>query len=163
VSVVDFFKSPLAARLAGAALGIVFIVAAVPKIADPPGFAHEVANYQILPRAAVNAVALVLPWVEMLAGVALLTGFARRSAAFLTLGLLAVFLVGLSINLARNHPVDCGCFSTKEAPKTPEERLSAMKVAILRDVGFVVLGVWSLRRASDGRRLARTVDSESAA
>ena len=77
--------------------------------------------------------------------------------------LLGLVFVGLSINLARNHPVDCGCFSTKEAPKTPEERLSAMKVAILRDVGFVVLGVWSLRRASDGRRLARTVDSESAA
>jgi putative oxidoreductase len=163
VSVVDFFKSPLAARLAGAALGIVFIVAAVPKIVDPPGFAHEVANYQILPRAAVNAVALVLPWVEMLAGVALLAGFARRSAAVLTLGLLAVFLAGLTVNLARNHPVDCGCFSTKEAPKTPEERLSAMKLAILRDVGFVVLGVWSLRRTSNGRRVARTVDSESAA
>ena len=165
MSVVDFFKSSLAARLAGTALGIVFIVAAVPKIADPPGFAHEVANYQILPRAAVNAVALGLPWVEMLSGIALVVGTltVRRSAAFLTLALLVGFLAGLSINLARNHPVDCGCFSTKEAPKTPEERLASMKLAILRDVGFVVLGIWSLRSSPRAAAALRTVDSEGAA
>jgi putative oxidoreductase len=143
---VKFLRSLLAARLAGAALGIVFIAAAVPKIVDPPGFAHEVSNYRLLPGAAVNAVALVLPWAELFAGLALVIGYARRSAAVLTLGLLAVFLGGLTLNLARNHPVDCGCFSTKEAPKTPEERLSAMKLAILRDVGFVLLGLWSLKR-----------------
>jgi putative oxidoreductase len=157
-AVVNFFRSSLAARLAGAALGIVFIFAAVPKIADPPGFAHEVANYQILPRAAVNAVALGLPWVELFSGIALIVGplAARRSAAILTLGLLAVFLVGLSINLARNHPVDCGCFSTKEAPKTPEERLASMKLAILRDVGFVALAMWSLRANRSNRSLVRS-------
>lgn len=140
-----FLKSPLAGRLAGAALGIVFIVAAVPKIADPPGFLHEVSNYRLIPGVATNAVALVLPWVEIFAGIALVIGFARRSAAVLTLALLAGFVVGLSINLARNHPVDCGCFSTKETPKTPEQRLADMKLAILRDVGFMILGFWSFR------------------
>jgi len=147
----DFLRSRRAAVLAGMILGAVFVAAAVPKIVDPPGFAHEVANYQLLPRSAVNAAALVLPWIEVFAGLALLLGFARipdslrRGGAALTLAFLAVFLVALSINLARNHPVDCGCFSTKETPKSPEQRIASMKLAILRDVGLAVLAIWSLR------------------
>lgn len=149
--VAAFLRSRLAAGLAAWILGGVFLAAAVPKIIDPPGFAHEVSNYQILPRGAVHAVALVFPWIEVFAALALISGFTRKSGAVLTLGLLAVFLVALSINLARNHPVDCGCFSTKETPKTPEERIASMKLAILRDVGLVALGVWSLRAKERGR------------
>lgn len=140
-----FLRNPRVAGLAAWILGGVFLAAAVPKIIDPPGFAHEVSNYQILPRGAVHAVALVIPWIEVFAALALISGFKRRSGSFLTLSMLAVFLVALSINLARNHPVDCGCFSTKETPKTPEERIASMKLAILRDVGLGALGVWSLK------------------
>jgi putative oxidoreductase len=156
------------AELAAIALGIVFVAAAVSKIVDPPGFAHEVANYRLVPAGAVHALALFLPWLELFAGLALVTGIARRSAVLVTLVLLAVFLGALSINLARGRPVDCGCFTTKETPKTPEQRLSAMKLAILRDVGLVVLALTSLRaserslrgRASAGRE---KLDSEGAA
>jgi uncharacterized membrane protein YphA (DoxX/SURF4 family) len=148
VSLPAWLASRKLAALAGIALGIVFLVAAWPKLVDPPGFAHEISNYRILPREAVNAAALVLPWVEALAGLALVTGFLRKSGAVIVLALLAFFMVGLSINLARKHPVDCGCFSTKDSGKTPEERLADMKLAILRDAGLAVLGVWSLRAGS---------------
>lgn len=146
----SFLKSRGAAALAGAALGLVFLAAAAPKIIDPPGFAHEVANYKLLPRAAVNAAALVLPWLEAFAGLALITGFARRSGAVILLAMLAVFMTALGINLARRHPVDCGCFSTTETAKTPEERIASMRWAMLRDAGFVVLGVWALRAGDRG-------------
>jgi len=160
------------AELAAIALGIVFVVAAVSKIVDPPGFAREVANYRLVPGGAVHSLALFLPWLELFAGLALVTGFARRSAVLVTLVLLAVFIGGLSINLARGRPVDCGCFTTKETPKTPEQRLSAMKLAILRDAGFVVLALASLRaserslrgRAGASRAAGREkLDSEGAA
>ena len=42
-------------------LAAVFVVASVAKIADPPGFAHQLHNYQLAPPGAVNALALVLP------------------------------------------------------------------------------------------------------
>jgi uncharacterized membrane protein YphA (DoxX/SURF4 family) len=160
------------AELAAIALGIVFVAAAVSKIVDPPGFAHEVANYRLMPGGAVHALALFLPWLELFAGLALVTGIARRSAVLVVLVLLAVFIGGLSINLARGRPVDCGCFTTKETPKTPEQRLSAMKLALLRDAGFVVLALASLRaseRSLRGRAGARRdagrqkLDSEGAA
>ena len=89
---------------------------------------------------AVNAMALVLPWLEVVAGVALFLGIARRSAARI-LGDPACSSSSWpsSINLARGRPVDCGCFGTVKVQKTDAERLNDMKLAILRDVGLLLL------------------------
>ena len=63
------------------ALGLFFVVAALPKIADPPGFAHMVYNYKMVPGPLVNAMALVLPWAELLMGVALIAAPAGATGA----------------------------------------------------------------------------------
>ena len=57
------------------------MIAALPKIGDPPGFAHMIYNYKILPGPLVNPAALVMPWAELLMGVALVCGIWRRTAA----------------------------------------------------------------------------------
>ncbi len=121
------------------ALGAIFIAAAVAKIADPPGFAHEVYNYRLPPGGAVNAMALVLPWLEILVGLALILGFWRRTAAGIVGLLLAIFIGALSINLARGRPIDCGCFSVSKVPRTESERLADMKLAIARDAGMLAM------------------------
>jgi uncharacterized membrane protein YphA (DoxX/SURF4 family) len=120
-------------------LAAVFVVAGFGKIADPPGFAHEVHNYGLLPGVAVNAMALVLPWLEVVCGLALFVGVARRSSARILGVLLLVFVVALTINLVRGRPVDCGCFGTSKVARTQEERLRDMKIAIARDAGFLLL------------------------
>jgi uncharacterized membrane protein YphA (DoxX/SURF4 family) len=120
-------------------LAAVFVVAAVGKIADPPGFAHEIHNYALMPGVAINAMALVLPWLELVCGLALFLGVARRSATRILGILLVVFVIALGINLARKRPVDCGCFGTSTVEKTTEQRLRDMKWAIARDVGLLLL------------------------
>ena len=120
-------------------LAAVFVVAGFGKIADPPGFAHEIHNYGLVPGVAVNAMALVLPWIEVVCGLALFFGLARRSSARILGILLVVFVIALSINLARGKPVDCGCFGTSKVEKTQAERLHEMKVAIARDAGLLLL------------------------
>jgi uncharacterized membrane protein YphA (DoxX/SURF4 family) len=120
-------------------LAAVFVVAGFSKIADPPGFAHEIHNYGLVPGVLVNAMALILPWLEVALGVALFLGFARRAAAGLLGLLLAVFIVALSINLARGRPVDCGCFGVSKVQRTSSERLADMKWAIVRDAGMLLL------------------------
>ena len=60
------------------ALGIIFIVAAVEKIADPPSFAHMIYNYRLVPGGLINISALAMPWVELLAGLALVLGVWTR-------------------------------------------------------------------------------------
>jgi uncharacterized membrane protein YphA (DoxX/SURF4 family) len=134
-------------------LAAFFVVAGIAKVADPPGFAHEIHNYQLVPGIAVNAMALVLPWLEIVVGLALFLGIATRSAATILAFLLAVFIVALSINLARGRPVDCGCFGTSTVVKTAQQRLADMKLAIARDVGLLLLAAQSL--AADRERLRR--------
>jgi putative oxidoreductase len=120
-------------------LAAVFVVAGFSKIVDPPGFAHEVHNYALLPGVAVNAMALVLPWIEVVCGLALFVGIARRSSARILGVLLVVFMIALAINLVRGRPIDCGCFGTSRVEKTTEQRLRDMKWAIARDAGFLLL------------------------
>jgi putative oxidoreductase len=120
-------------------LAAVFVVAGFGKVVDPPGFAHEIHNYALLPGAAINTLALLLPWIEIVCGVALFLGVARRSSARILGLLLVVFVIALSINLIRGKPVDCGCFGTSKVEKTQEERLRDMKWAIARDIGLLLL------------------------
>ena len=133
------FLSPWVTVRVQFVLAAFFVVAGISKIADPPGFAHEIHNYRLVPDVAVNAMALVLPWLEIVAGVALFLGIGARTAARILGILLAVFIVALSVNLARKHPVDCGCFGTAKVQKTDEQRLTDMKWAIARDVGLLLL------------------------
>ena len=132
-----------------------FVVAALPKIADPPAFAHMIYNYRLLPGGLVNALALVLPWVELFAGLALILGVWKKEAAVVAVALLLVFIVVIGINLARGHAVDCGCFDVRSAGKSREELLTEMKWVLLRDVGLLVLAaqVLAAERVASGRRI----------
>lgn len=121
------------------ALGIFFVVAALPKIADPPSFAHMVYNYRLLPGPLVNLATLTMPWAELLMGIALICGIWRRTAASLVGALLVVFIVAISINLLRGNAIDCGCFDVAEAGKGVAEKFHDMWMVILRDVGMLLL------------------------
>jgi putative oxidoreductase len=117
----------------------VFVIAAIPKIVDPPAFAHMIYNYRLLPGPAINALALVMPWLEMVVGVALILGVWKREAAIVAGILLLVFLVAIGVNLARGHAVDCGCFDVRSAGKTRDELLAEMRWVLVRDVGLLLL------------------------
>jgi uncharacterized membrane protein YphA (DoxX/SURF4 family) len=135
------------------ALGAVFVAAALPKLADPPGFAKAIWNYQLFPAWSIHPSALVLPWLELLCGLALCLGLWTRAAAAWLAALLLAFTLALSINLARNHPVDCGCFRTDERVRTERERLVDLRWAILRDLGLLALAavVLAPRKASENQ------------
>ena len=120
-------------------LGAVFVVAALPKVADAPGFAKAIWNYQLFPGWTLHPAALILPWLELLCGLALCLGLWTRAAAAWVTVLLLCFVAALSIDLARHHPVDCGCFQTEARPRSEAERLADMKGAILRDLGLLAL------------------------
>lgn len=120
-------------------LGAIFAVAALPKIADPPSFAHMIYNYRLVPGPLVNAFALVMPWVELLAGLALILGVWRREAAVLVGLLLLVFIAAIAFDLARGHAVDCGCFDVHAAGKSREEQLSDMRWVLVRDAAMLLM------------------------
>lgn len=130
------------------ALGAIFVAAALPKVLDPPAFAHMVWNYELVPPALTNLVALVLPWFELLVGLGLVFGLMRRTSVLAVSGLLVAFVLAIGLNLARGNAIDCGCFDVASAGRTVEERLLDMKVVIARDLGMLLMAaqvLWALR------------------
>lgn len=121
------------------ALGALFVAAAVPKIIDPPSFAHMIYNYRILPGGVINISSLVMPWAELLCGLALILGVWRKAALSIIGTMLVVFIIAISINLARGNAIDCGCFDVSKANLTVEQRLDDMKFVILRDIGMLLM------------------------
>lgn len=135
----DWLRSEWLGTRVQIALGLLFIAAALPKLTDPPSFAHMIYNYRLLPGGLVNPFALVLPWLELLCGVALVLGIWSRSAAAAIGLLLIVFVAAVSVNLLRGNAIECGCFDVREAGKSVAERLSDMRWEVLRDLGMLAM------------------------
>ncbi len=133
------------------ALGAIFVIAALPKIADPPSFAHMIYNYRLVPSSLINVSALVMPWIELLAGLALILGFWKAAARTIAGILLAIFIMAISINLARDNAIDCGCFNVADRGKTHEQRIFDMKVDVFRDLGMLLMvaQLWYAEKRED--------------
>ncbi len=101
--------------LARIAVAAIFLGACIAKIRDPELFALAVNRYRILPGEFVNLVAIVLPWIELTSGLAVLAAPARLRAAgaLIIAGMLGVFTIAISLNLLRGIEASCGCFSTR--------------------------------------------------
>ena len=121
------------------ALGLFFVIAALPKIVDPPSFAHMIYNYRIVPAPLLNLMALTMPWLELLTGLALVLGIWRGTARTIIGAMLFAFIIAIGINLARGNAIDCGCFDVSAAGKSREERLADMKFVIVRDIGMLLM------------------------
>jgi uncharacterized membrane protein YphA (DoxX/SURF4 family) len=124
----------LAARLY---LGVIFLLACWHKILEPAAFALDIATYQILPLGLVNLQAIVLPWVELAAGLMLLLGFRTRAAALLVTGMMVMFTVAISIAVAKGLDMSCGCFASQGAAEDP---ISWRTIA--RDGSWLLLAVY---------------------
>lgn len=121
------------------ALGAIFVAASLPKLLDPPSFAHMIYNYRLVPGFAINAIALVMPWLEILCGIALILGIWRRPAAAIIGAMLVVFIIAISINLGRDNAVNCGCFDITSANKSHDELVAEMWWVVTRDIGMLLM------------------------
>jgi hypothetical protein len=117
-------------------LGLTFIYASYHKILAPADFAKIVYGYDLFPHAVVNLIAIILPFIELVAGLALILGIYPRSAVLIINGMLIAFIFVLSINLIRGHEFDCGCFSVKKAGF-----LSSTEPMLVRDIIYLILGM----------------------
>ncbi|HXX45917.1 MAG TPA: MauE/DoxX family redox-associated membrane protein [Candidatus Acidoferrales bacterium] len=163
--------------LGGLIVGAVFLAAAYGKMKPLQGFgwswasvrtslfwfAIQVNSYEILPPAAVNAVAHFLPYFELFLGLWLISGIARRFSALLASLAICGFMVAITSAYLRHLKIDCGC-----GIGPPEEVGPA---ALLRDglkfllpALLVTIGAFWIRRQSGAgdSGAAETVPSASA-
>lgn len=126
--------SELAARWI---LGGTFVTASFFKITAPAGFAKIIYGYQLFPALLINLIAIIVPYVELITGVALIIGFYPRSAALIVNFMLIAFIIAISINLIRGHTFDCGCFGSSGVNQT-----SAALGLLFRDIFLLGAGAF---------------------
>ena len=133
-------RTSTAIWLCRALLAGVYLYAARPKIVDPAGFAKAISNYQILPDALVNPTAIYLPWLELIAALALLAVPAlRRGATWLMAAMTAVFIAAIGIAMARGIDIDCGCFTTSGGGLRTGWLHEALDLVLLMAAAFLLL------------------------
>jgi peroxiredoxin/uncharacterized membrane protein YphA (DoxX/SURF4 family) len=90
-------------------LAAVFILAGVAKLADREGSRKAIVDFGA-PSAIAAPLGLLLPLAELVVAATLLPASTAWWGALGALTLLSVFVVGISINLARGRTPDCHCF-----------------------------------------------------
>jgi uncharacterized membrane protein YphA (DoxX/SURF4 family) len=88
----------------------------------------------LLPDSFINILAIILPWIEISAGLLLLFGVSVKENSIIISGMLVVFIIAIAISLARGLNIDCGCFGT-----TNGNELGSLK--LFENIGLLVIGI----------------------
>ncbi len=119
-------------------LAAVFVVAAVAKTVDRAGARRALEQFGV-PAAAVPAVALTLPALELAVAVALVPQATATGAAIAAAVLLAAFTAAVALALARGTEAECHCFGAVSANPVGPATL-ARNVALLALAGLAAAG-----------------------
>ncbi|MFH2044764.1 MAG: MauE/DoxX family redox-associated membrane protein [Pseudomonadota bacterium] len=126
------------------AIAITFVYAGASKLPDTEAFSELIGAYGLVPESMVPIVAILLPILEILAGIGLV--FDLRGSLFVITALLLLFIGVLGYADYLGFNIDCGCFS----PGDPEAKaFHGLRAAILKDgvlVGCAAyLYIWRIK------------------
>jgi peroxiredoxin/uncharacterized membrane protein YphA (DoxX/SURF4 family) len=117
-------------------LAAVFTVAGVAKLLDLQGSRKAVIEFG-LPARLASPLALLLPLAELGVAVALIPASSAWLGALGAMGLLLMFVVGISVNLARGRKPDCHCFGQLHSAPAGWKSL-ARNGALAAVAGFIL-------------------------
>jgi peroxiredoxin len=127
--------------LARLLLSAVFLVASLNKLKDRDGFRQTLTEFGI-PQFLISPASRLLPLAELIVGVALIPSPTAWWGAVGAFSLLAVFTIGIGVNLALGKKPDCNCFGQlHSAPIGTSTLVRNGLVAGL--AGFVVVTGWN--------------------
>ena len=98
-------------------LALVFILSGLDKINDLNSFAQSIENYRLFPIYIVNIFAIIIPWIELVAGGLLLLGIFVKENSVIISTLLIVFTIAVISAVLRGLDIDCGCRGTMDGQK----------------------------------------------
>jgi uncharacterized membrane protein YphA (DoxX/SURF4 family) len=133
---------PWIGLLARLILGGVLLVAGYLKAFSPDKSMMAVRAYELLPIWLANVLGIILPWLEIGAGLLLILGVAIRYAAIFGSALMVLFIIAIAQAWARGLSIDCGCFG---GGGTIDPSKTKYLEEILRDTGLALLGLYLLR------------------
>ena len=122
------------------AFGALFIWSGIAKLKDPITFADAVRNFRIIGDPIAPAMALFIPWVEVIAGICVMAGRYARGGSFVLIGSLFLFTGAVVAAWLRGLDITCGCFGDNEELNYP--------VKVLQNVILLVWGPASKEAAA---------------
>lgn len=117
--------------------GGVFVYAAVLKLRDPGRFLIDIRSFDMLPDPFAAWLALMLPWIELLCGLAVITGVLRKGGLLILNLALVGFFVAIGIAKSRGLNIQCGCFGGSESSSNYTELF--IRDGLLLGTGLVVM------------------------
>ena len=150
-ALVRLLRNPVVVRVAGLLIGITFVAAALAKVGDPGAFSAQIHNFRLAPIWSENLLAVTLPWIELVVGLALILGMRSRAAGWLVSALMVLFTVAVGQAALRGLDIQCGCFGTGDATEVGVKKLA-------ENIGLTLLALISALRprateAASGARL----------
>ena len=140
-------------------LGATFLFAAWLKVTDTQSFAESISAFRILPDHLTVIAAFVVPWTEVVVGLALIFGAWTRAAGLLLTVQLFVFTAAILSAIGREMELSCGCFGDYEFPcKSPigwchvarNTTLLLMSLLItIRGGGLLSVDAWLRKRRAE--------------
>ncbi len=136
------------------AVAAVFLVAGVMKIWDfaharsaTPDFTITIQHYELLSPDLSMLLAVYLPWLEVIAALALFARPLALGAAAALLGMSVMFLAAIGSAWWRGLNIACGCFGKDEA--TTDYRLLILRdLALLAAIAVLFAHEWRRARAA---------------
>lgn len=117
-------------------LGVVFLLAAVPKIRRPRRFARTVAGYRLLSKSIAPLAARGLVAVESALAVTLLAGWLTAVAVPVATGMFLIFLAATTHTVRQGRRIPCGCFGDSGELVSPR---TMVRLTVLSAVAMVLL------------------------
>jgi len=127
-------KSGVLLLLSRIILGIVFLISGILKLIDPVQFSEAILNYQVVGRVLSGWIAVIIPTLEIVLGLGLVSGVWLPEALIATAGLYVIFDVMIAQALLRGLDISCGCFNPSESG--PIDFFKIMQNLILTGLSF---------------------------
>ena len=129
-------------------LGLVFIYAGVLKLMQVQSFAVLIGAYGLIPDYLLTPVAVILPILEVLAGLGLLADLWGSLTAVTIMLLFFIAILGYGIWMGLD--IDCGCFG----PNDPEAiAFLGLQTTLYRDVAMLSAAIYLYWRRRSSVRI----------
>jgi prepilin-type N-terminal cleavage/methylation domain-containing protein/prepilin-type processing-associated H-X9-DG protein len=134
------------AKAAGFCVGVFLIATSIGHILDPYKFLHSVLNYRLLSGFFAEWIAVFIPWGQILAGIALVSGVCRKGALLMAVLLFTTFFLAQFSALVRGLDINCGCFGSGDHPVSWQGYIGLIAL-ILISLGALALQLeWHLKK-----------------
>lgn len=114
-------------------IGGIFIYASHDKLFNQEEFSKAIYNYKMLPNAFINIFAVIIPYLELFAGLFLILGIYKRGSSLIIIILLIIFIIALTQAYARNLDIDCACFELKNELESKGQKSDILQ-RIIEDI-----------------------------